>query len=269
MSIFIQFEYLNMMRLCRAVVAALLFSGLSFYSSPMFAESYVVHTGPNGYPPFLFVDERADGIQYSGIIVDLLGAFENVYPDFDHSYKSMPRKRVNSLIKRGEFTDLMFRSREFVSPSTMEHYRLTHTLIESKDVVVTRRNDEFEYSKPEDLHGKSVAIIRGYSYLGFDELFEKGKISSTTVDLHVQAIGMLEKKRVDAYFGNMIVTPFYLKGMGIDKDRFAFSETALSELNFVFMIHRDKTKLFNALNQFIVTAKVNGVLNSIVNKYLK
>ena len=269
MTSIIRFLYSNITSLRRAFITATIFSGLSFYSAPMHAESYLVHTGPNGYPPYLFVDERADGVRYSGIIVDLLEAFEKEYPEFSHGFNSMSRTRANLHIARGEFSDLMFFSPEFASPSAMESYQFTHTLFNSKDVVVTLRGTEFKYRKPEDLYGKTVSTIRGYSYKEFDELIENGTISSVPVNLHVQAIGMLEKKRVDAYFGNMIVTPFYLKSMGLDESDFTMSEKALYEVKYAFMIHRDKHELYDALNDFIIIAKANGVFSSIVNKYLK
>lgn len=257
------------MRLSLALTAAFALPGAIFTATQAFAESYVLHTGPNGYPPFLFVDDEATDIQYSGIIIDLLEAFESENPSFNHSYNPMPRSRANLLIKRGEFTDLMFRSLEYATVSSNQGYLFTDTLIKSDDVVVTRRSDDFRYSRPEDLYGKSVAILRGYIYDGFDELIENGTIAAIPVDLHVQAIGMLEKQRVDAYFGNRIVTPFYLSRMGLDKNDFTFSKTTLSELNLVFMVHPDQIQLHNALNDFIKKVTANGVFDSIVKKYVQ
>ncbi len=244
---------------------------ISLLLAPTFvrAESYLVHTGPNGYPPFLFVDERADGVRYSGIIVDLLDSFESMNPEFERRYNSMSRTRANLQIQRGKFSDLMFFSEEFAEPSTLDSYQFTHTLFESKDVVVTRQGDTYTYRKPEDLHGKSVAVIRGYTYWEFDELFEEGFISPFRVDRHVQAIGMLAKGRVDAYFGNMHVTPYYMKEIGLSTEEFNFSQVPLSEISYAFMIHREKKKLFDALNTFIKNATSDGTLQRILDQYIK
>lgn len=230
---------------------------------------YLVHTGPNGYPPFIFVHEQASAIHYSGVIVDLLDAFEAENPEFSREYNSMSRTRANLHIERGDFSDLMFFSEDFASPKTKKKYQFTHPLFSSKDIVVTRADSPLEYRKPADLHGKSVATLRGYAYGEFDRLFKLGIVESVALERHTQGIEMLERNRVDAYFGNMLVTPFYLKQIGLEQAAFKFSDIPLSEITFSFMIHRDKSELFNALNAFIRKAEDNGALQKMLNHYIK
>lgn len=251
------------------IVAVVILVSGSFFATSVRAENYLVHTGPNGYPPFVFVHERGDEVRYSGIVVDLLDLFEKENPKFQRKYNSMSRTRANLQIERGKFSDLMFFSEDFVEPSTLESYQFTNILFKSKDVVITRKNNSFNYKNPEDLHGMSVAILRGYTYWEFDELFNKGYVSPFAVDRHVQAIGMLAKDRVDAYFGNVHVTPFYLKQIGLSSDEFNFSQLALSEVSYAFMVHREKQNLFNALNKFIEKAISNGSLQRIVDQYIQ
>lgn len=260
-----QLIFLRTARLTGLLIMAL----LSTVAKASNAYQYLVHTGPNGYPPFIFTHERASQVHYSGVIIDLLNAFEKSNPQFTHEYNSMSRTRANLHIERGDFSDLMFFSEDFASPETKENYVFTDELYTLKDIVVTTADSKIDYQKPSDLYGKSVATLRGYSYLEFDELFEKGEINSVAVDLHTQAIGMLKKKRVDAYFGNMVVTPFYLKQLGMQNSMFNFSETTLSEITFAFMIHRDKPELFSALNNFIKQSQENGELQSILDNYIR
>lgn len=229
---------------------------------------YLVHTGPNGYPPFVFVHEQGDKVSYSGIVIDLLDVFEQKNPEFRRKYNQMSRARANSQIERGEFPDLMFMSKDFVSPEQQKEFLFTHPLFTSQDIVVTRKDNALEYVRPESLYGKTVAILRGYSYWEFDNLFEKGVVTSVPVDRHTQAIGMLERNRVDAYFGNIHVTPHYLNQVGAKKDLFSFSDNALSEVTYSFMIHSEKVNLYTALNTFIKKVVDDGTLQKIVDRYL-
>lgn len=247
----------------------LLCVGISLYSFAAYAEEYLVHTGPNGYPPFMFVHEHAGSTSYSGIVVDLLDAFEAANPEFNRSYNAMSRTRTNLHIKRGEFSDLMFFSPLFASEDTKKKYLFTEDLFVSKDIVVTRRNSGFKYKEHADLYGKNVAILRGYSYGEFDLMFKKGLVTPVAVDRHTQAVGMLSKGRVDAYFGNIHVTPFYMKQVGLPLSDFHFSDVAMFEIEYAFMIHSDKRKLYNALNRFIAEHKSNGSLQRIIDKYIQ
>lgn len=242
---------------------------ICFFTGVVSAEEYLVHTGPNGYPPFMFVHDQAGKSNYSGIVVDLLDAFEAANPQFRRSYNSMSRTRTNLHIKRGEFSDLMFFSPLFASEDTKKKYLFTENLFVSKDIVVTRREDNLEYKQHSDLYGKNVAILRGYSYGKFDLLFKKGLIYPVAVDRHTQAVGMLSKGRVDAYFGNIHVTPFYMKQVGLSRDDFYFSDVAMYEIEYAFMIHNEKSVLYNALNQFIAELKSNGSLQRIIDNYIQ
>jgi ABC-type amino acid transport substrate-binding protein len=238
-------------------------------SAVVSAEEYLVHTGPNGYPPFMFVHEHAGNKSYSGIVVDLLDAFEEANPEFSRSYNAMSRARTNLHIKRGEFSDLMFFSPLFASEDTKKKYRFTEELFVSQDIVVTQRDSGLDYKEHTDLYGKDVAVLRGYSYGEFDLLFKKGLVTPIEVDRHTQAVGMLSKGRVDAYFGNIHVTPFYMKQVGLAKNEFNFSDAAMFEVEYAFMIHNKKSKLYNALNQFIAEQKSNGKLQRIIDSYIQ
>jgi len=188
---------------------------------------------------------------------------------FKRSYNSMSRTRTNLHIKRGEFSDLMFFSPLFASEDTKKKYRFTNELFVSKDIVVTRRENGFKYKQQSDLYGKSVAVLRGYTYGEFDLLFKKGLVTPVAVDKHVQAVGMLSKGRVDAYFGNIHVTPFYMNQVGLELNEFYFSDVAMFEIVYAFMIHNEKSNLYDALNRFIAEQKSSGALQGIIDKYIQ
>jgi len=64
------------------------------------------------------------------------------------------------------------------------------------------------------------------------------------------------------------VTPFYMKQVGVELDNFHFSDVAMFEIVYSFMIHREKSKLYNTLNAFIADYESSGSLQRIINNYI-
>ncbi len=233
------------------------------------AEEYTIHTGPNGYAPFFMIEGSGDDAVYFGAIHDLLDIFEDRHPEYSRRPILMTAKRANLGLARGEGFDVMFNSPLFVSDDVLQYFRFTQTVFTSRDVVITRKDQEFEYTKPEDLFGQSVGAIRGYRYAQFDELLESGQISDVRVDEHPQAIGMLARGRIDAYFGNIFVSPYYIKQMGIKVSDFDFSKVSMYEFEFAFAVNKEKPELYKKLDTFISDIRYNGVLKRLLKSYLE
>jgi len=255
---------------CRAARTALAFTlGVLLFWNPATAEEFTIHAGPNGYAPFFMIDKSGDEPVYSGAIYDLLDAFEAQYPQYKRKSILLTRKRANVRMARGEVFDVMFNSPLFVSDEILKHYRFTQSMFVSRDVVITRKDQNFEYRKPEDLYNKSVSTIRGYGYGDFDRLLESGLIRDTRVDQHEQAIGMLIKKRVDAYFGNIYVSPHYMKKMGLNVSDFNFSEVSMYEFDFAFAVNKKKPELFDKLDAFVGDSVAEGLVDRIFKGYIE
>jgi len=257
-------------RYCYASVLAfwvLVFTLLSS-STTLKAEEYTIHAGPNGYAPFFTIDRSSGDVVYSGLIYDLLDEFEDRHPEYTRKPILLTRKRANLEMARGEVFDLMFNSPLFVSDDILHHYQFTRTILTSKDVVVTRKDQNFEYEKPEDLFDKKVGTIRGYSYGKFDEYLKSGTIGELRVDNHTQAIGMLAKQRIDAYFGNIYVSPHYMKLMGLDASNFRFSTITMYEFEFGFAVNKRKPELHRKLDNFIQEVATDGTLDRLMKSYL-
>ena len=250
------------------------FAGLSVFVMlmlcvPTHAEEYTIHSGPNGYAPFFVIKGSGDDAVHSGAIYDLLDLFENRHTEYTRKPILLTRKRANLGMARGEGIDVMFNSPLFVSDEILEHYRFTQTIFTSRDVVITRKDQEFNYQKPEDLYEKSVGTIRGYGYGEFDQLLASKLIRDVRVDEHPQAIGMLAKGRIDAYFGNIFVSPHYMKEMGLNVSDFEFSAVSMYEVEFAFAVNKKKPELYKRLDAFISDVRYNGVLSRLLKSYLE
>jgi len=233
------------------------------------AEEYTIHAGPNGYAPFFMIEGSGDEVIYSGAIYDVLDAFEDQNPQYTRKSILLTRKRANLRMARGEVFDVMFNSPLFVSDEILKHYKFTRSMFTSRDVVITRKEQNFEYTKPADLYNKAVSTIRGYGYGDFDQFLESGLIRDVRVDRHQQAIGMLIKKRVDAYFGNIYVSPHVMKKMGLKVSDFKFSTVSMYDFDFAFAVNKKKPELYRKLDEFIGDSVAAGLVDSIFENYIK
>ncbi len=232
-------------------------------------QHYTIHTGPNGYPPFVIVGGNIGDPVYSGIVVDFLDAFENSDQRFKRRYVLLSRKRANALMAQGTTYDLMFQSPLFVNQNVLKHFKFTRSFLTSKDVLVTSSGSDLVYTEPESLYSKQIGIIRGYGYGEFDSLFDQNLITGLRVDSHRQAIGMVAEGRVDGYVGNIHVSPYYIKLAGKSRDEFQFSEQSMYEFDLAFLVNRRNHELYEALDAFINLSIEDGSLAAIVESYLR
>ncbi len=257
--------YFRQRKALTAVVCYWLFCGASQAAQ----QEYALHVGPNGYAPFALIDRSNDQVRYYGVMFDFLDAFEAEHPEFKRKTVLLTRKRANAKMAKGEVIDVMINSPLFVSSKIKKHYKFTDTFLHTEDKVITRKDQDFSYKVPADLHGKTVGTIRGYSYGEFDYLIKNGVVLDTRVDHHTQAIGMLSKNRIDAYFGNMHVTPLYIKELGLKIDDFVFSETSLYEFDVAFAVNIKRPELYQKLNSFLQRYIADGSLDERMRSYIE
>jgi len=226
--------------------------------------------GRGGYPPFVITEFKDEDIVVTGMVNDILSLFEKRFPEYHRVHKNYPRKRVNKMMEIGaEGIDIMFNSPMFASDLMKRNYNFSVTVFRTHDVVITKDYSPFKYLIPKDLYGKRVGTILGYSYGEFDALFEQGKIIADPVNTHIQNLRKLNLNRVDAIFGNIHVSPYYMKQLNLDPNGFIFSESLLLEFDLCFFVTKRNLNLLLDLNVFINHIKQNGTLNIIVNNYIR
>ncbi|MGD9733346.1 MAG: substrate-binding periplasmic protein [Desulfamplus sp.] len=218
----------------------------------------------SGYPPFHINSKHKKTEAETGIVVDLLNKFQENYPYKIYTHV-MPIRRVNFELDRGSM-DMRYDSPVFVGKKA-DNFIWSEPFANSRDCIIALKNSWFEFEKPEDLFGKKVGIIRGFSYLEYDKYFKEGKISSRKVDKQEQLIKMLKLKRLDCFIGNIHTTPYEIKLSGLPLEDFYFSNKALYSFQLMFQINKSKIKLKKDLDTFIRQAASNGLLKSIESKY--
>lgn len=233
------------------------------------AQEYNVHVGPNGYVPYVIVKRDGTEVSYYGLMFDFLDAFEAAHPEFKRKHMLLTRKRVNAKMAKGEDIDVMLNSPLFVSSKILQHYQFTDTLLRTEDKVITRKDQNFNYKEPHDLVGKTVGTIRGYGYGHLDFLMRLELFEDIRVDTHAQALGMLHKKRIDAYIGNNHVTPLYIKQLGLNVSDFDFSDVSLYQFNIGFAVNKRRPELYEQLNKFLVQYVADGSFDTLLRGYIE
>ena len=146
-------------------LCALLFFGMSL-AIPAHAEDAErmqesgvlrLNIGPNGYPPYMIVDE--DGT-HSGIVWDVVTRIA-VRLNYKVEPHRIPRKRVDQMILEG-YIDATPRAREWTQKP--ERFVFTQPITEIREVFFTTRDTAIEYDEPADIEGETVVTHLGYRY---------------------------------------------------------------------------------------------------------
>lgn len=241
--------------------------GLSGFSTHTTAGEYNLYVGPHGWVPFVNVKRKGSEISHYGVLFELPDQFEAAHPEFSYKPLLSTRKRVNALMAKGEKIDVMLTSPLFVSPEVLEHYHFTNAITRTYDKVISRKDNNFNYKTPHDLIDKKVGAIRGYSYGHLDFLINFKFFEDIRVDSHTQAIGMLEKNRIDAYIGNSLVSPLYIKSLGLNLADFVISDASLYEFNLALAVNKKQPELYEKLNAFIDDFVATGAFDKLLKGY--
>lgn len=75
---------------------------------------------------------------------------------------------------------------------------LWRELFTDSNVIVSRREDRFEYTGPESLKGRALATMRGHRYVAIDDLVKTGDINRIDGNYERDNIIKLLRDRVDA-----------------------------------------------------------------------
>ncbi len=221
----------------------------------------------SGYAPFSIVNKQNNQV-IAGVYFDILNLFVKEYPEYSIKYESYPSKRAIQMMMKGVKIDMTLESPLFVKEGTNIFYDFSEIVTTTKDIVITKKGSDLVYTKPEDLYGKTIAVIRGYSYGIFDALKKEGKIKYEVLNQHQQALKFLQLGRADALFGNIHVHPYHIKELGLELSDFNFSEKTLFEFDLAFQVRKD-IGVLPKLNKFIRKIKSDGTLDKIIDKYTK
>ncbi|MDM8551598.1 transporter substrate-binding domain-containing protein [Desulfobacterales bacterium HSG2] len=185
-------------------VIMLIVGALSFFSTDALAEELVV--AYSEWPPYSFTkDQKA-----TGIIIDSMNEVckrLNIAPEF----QSLPWKRCLKYMREGKVDALL--SPIFTKERTEFMYYPSEPVNIEKTVFLTWKGSGMKVNGLDDLKGKLIGVVRGYSYgPEFDNCPGLKKFDCNDDE---QLIKILAKKRVGIAVGEEGALRFIAKQTGV------------------------------------------------------
>jgi polar amino acid transport system substrate-binding protein len=133
------------------------------------------------------------------------------------------------------------------------------------DVLVFAPGKHFRIDTPRDLSGRTIGLVRGYTYPDLRELFDRGIVHRSDAVSETQLMAMLAAGRMDQILinkavaqYNMLLTPRYRDFVVGD---------VLGSFDVSMRVHPNKKDLLPKLDEAILAMKRSGAIARIYAKY--
>lgn len=136
---------------------------------------------------------------------------------------------------------------------------------DTREVVVFIRGAQFEVSKPQDLFGREVGVVRGFSYPRFDAYFASGKIFKISNVSQEALIQQLIRGRLSQIFVGKATIEYRIKTQPELSALVVGNEIAGAQM--MMRLHPSKAELMPRLNKALTQLKDDGVIEAIFAKY--
>lgn len=133
------------------------------------------------------------------------------------------------------------------------------------DVLVFAPGKHFSISSPRDLSGRTLGLVRGYTYPDLRELFDSGAVHRSDAVNETQLMTMLAAGRMDQILINKAVAQY---NMHIDpRYRELVLGDVLGSFDVSMRVHPSKKALLPELDEAILAMKRSGAIARIYAKY--
>jgi len=211
----------------------------------------------HGFPPYL-INTPTGGIMYD-VMVNI-----SIKLGYQIAIINIPEKRAQLLLQQGMF-DVHATAPEF--QENTEPFIFTDPVVNISDVVFSRKADNFQYQKVEDLFGLTIGTMLGYGYPSLDAYIEQGKITRDDARDETTTLKKLSIGRSDAAIITNLVGLWVLKNNPSLQGKFTISTTTVDTTPLRFMMKKERLPFVKKFNQELSFIKNNGELNRIVSKY--
>ena len=241
--------------------------GMLLTASPPKPECLTIVAGD--YPPF-FCDVVLDGTTpvAKGMFVDFMHEFSKEYPQYTFNIVAVPRKRMDAMMLDGEAQVFSLNNPMFVT-SSRGSYIWSEPIWHTVDTLFSIHGNNFVFTKPEDLFGKTIGKLAGNGYGKYDRYFASGRIKAQEANSYTALINMAMSGRIDAFFGNVQSMPYLIEQAGFFPSQFDISPTPIVEFDLQMQFNRRCKGLRDNINKFIVKSRSNGFLQRLEAKYQK
>ncbi len=206
------------------------------------------------FAPYTFTNEAGNP---EGILIDLAG---KVFPEAGYEWGavSYPVKRLVEYLISGDL-DIWMGLKTL--PDFIGNTYIWDEIVASLFLNAYTMGDNLPVIKKEDLAGKSVIILRGYSYGGWIHYIKdkKNNVAYVKANKHLSALKMLQAKRADYLLDYREPIDRALKNISMSE----LKHNQISSLPCYFIVSKkvkDGVDIINRLEKVFLQKKKDGLL---------
>ncbi|ATQ78562.1 hypothetical protein CR152_31630 [Massilia violaceinigra] len=133
------------------------------------------------------------------------------------------------------------------------------------DILVFGPGKHFKVNTPNDLTGRTIGLVRGYSYPELRELFDSGAVHRSDAVSETQLMAMLAAGRMDQILINKAVAQYSI--LQTPKYSEFVVGDVLGSYDVSIRVHPSKKALLPKLDEAILIMKRSGAITRIYGKY--
>jgi len=217
---------------------------------------------PKGYPPYTIL---GNDNKNHGILLDVLRTAASKY---NHVVRVViyPEKRETILLEIGKI-DVRAKAKEWVKDP--QNYMFTDPIVEHSDFLIFLNETSLKFNKIEDLFGKKIGTILGYTYPFFTPYFHDARIHRNDTVNQKAMLRMVVAKRTDGAIVNKLVALWNIKQDQDWQGKFIFSDRTVGSVGYRLMFTNKKNwkPFVKRFNQELENMKKSGELGEIIYKY--
>ncbi len=183
-------------------------------------------------------------------------------------YEAMPWARIKKYVADG--TQIHGVLSMFYLEKYLDVVDFTEHIFKSKICLFAIKDSQMQFSKLDDLRGKTVGVIRGYTYTPEFDAYQE--MERTVCDNNDTLAKLLEKKRVDIVVAEEVPFLFTAKKIGF-QDRFKGIYTLDENLTCMAFSKKamgGKSRVMaDRVNEIIRKMKEEGEMQKILDNYIK
>ena len=228
-------------------------------SPPLAAETLIVTLFSGEVPPYSMKKQG----KRQGIIIDLFTLLAK-YTPHEFVLREAPVARGMREFDLGR-VDI----EPGVTPAWRKHravpglYSIVYD--EAMDVIVFKEENRFKLKQVSDLYGKTIGVVRGYSYPGYDQAFASGKIKKVENSIEEHLLKQVATGRLRQIFMGYRTALYFKKLGGAYKDLAIGDVVGRSSIS--LRLHPNKADLLPDINAALQKMLDSGEIQAIFDKY--
>lgn len=228
------------------------------------SNTIVLGSPPHGWPPYI-MPESMPG-PGKGIMPEIL---RTVAEEHGYTVKMAyyPEKRGRLMLRNGTI-DAYCNSKKWMQHP--DSYRWTTKVITSEDVIVCSKKHPLLFESPEDLHGKDIGVVLGFSYPTLETQFKKHTIHRHYAPSTEHLLQMVSRGHIDGVVTNRIVANWILHtNQTFHANDFHISDATVDSApyGFVFSNSRNWSDFISIFNKELNAMREDGRLAAILAQY--